>query len=183
MRKVYAFFAEGFEEVEALMVIDLLRRTKKVDVTTVSITDKDMVRSSHGFNIQTDAHIKDIDFEEGEMIFLPGGMPGTLNLDACEELTKQVAKYYEEGKYVAAICAAPTILSHLGILKDKNATCHFSVADDMECKTYGGSVVTDGNIITANGLGAAMDMGLKLAEILVDKECAEHIAKAIEYNR
>lgn len=181
MKKVFAFLAYGFEETEALMVIDLLRRSKEAEVTTVSITDELMVESSHKFKIMCDALIKDINFDEGDMIFLPGGLPGTTNLEACDMLREGILKYYKEGKYLTAICAAPSIYSHLGLLKDKNATSHGSFEEEMDCKAYGGQVVTDGQFVTANGLGSALEMGLELVTILAGKENAEKIAKAIHY--
>lgn len=181
MKKVFAFLAQGFEETEALMVIDLLRRSSNVEVTTVSITDELMVESSHKFKIMCDALIKEIHFEEGDMIFLPGGVPGTPNLEACDSLKEAIIKYYKEGKYLAAICAAPSIYSHLGLLKDKKATSHGSFAGEMDCKEYGGQVVTDGQFITANGLGSALEMGLELVTILSGEEEARKIAKAIHY--
>ncbi|MBE5958566.1 MAG: DJ-1/PfpI family protein [Lachnospiraceae bacterium] len=182
MKKVYAFFAEGFEEVEALMVIDLLRRTHEVEVVTASITDEIMVKSSHGFNIMADKVISDINFDDGDMIFLPGGMPGTTNLAGCKTLTEQVSKYNEEGKYLAAICAAPSILGGLGLVKGKNVTCFPGFEEQMEgANCLGTKVVTDGNIITAKGLGAALEMGLELINILVSEAKSNEIAKAIQY--
>lgn len=183
MKKVYAFLAEGFEETEALMIIDLLRRTETVNVTTVSVTDEVMVRSSHGINIEADKTIENIDMSDGDMIFLPGGIPGTPNLEACKKLTDGINDYYKEGKYLAAICAAPSIFAHLGLLKDKKATSHPCMAEDMECAQYGGGVVTDGQFITASGLGVALEMGLELVTILESAESAEKVANAIQYQK
>ena len=181
MKKVYAFLADGMEEVEALMVIDLLRRTNYLDVVTVSVTDDLLIESSHKIRLYADQKISDIDFEQGDCIFLPGGMPGTTNLEQCSLLTEQVKAYAEQGKVVAAICAAPSILSHLGLLVDKNATSYPSFASEMNCKNYGGGVVTDGNIVTAKGLGVALEMGLELIRILVDAQCSQRVAEAIQF--
>ncbi len=181
MKTVYAFLADGMEEVEALMVIDLLRRTKKLDVVTVSIKDDLLIESSHKIKLYADEKIADIDFEKGDCIFLPGGLPGTTNLEACEELTKQIVKYNDEGKIVSAICAAPSILSHLGLLKDKNATSYPSVEKEMDCKKYGGGVVVDGNIVTGKGLGVALEQGLELIKLLVDEKTSKEVAAAIQY--
>ena len=175
MKKIYAFLAQGFEETEALMVIDLMRRSHTIDVVTVSVTDELMVESSHKVNIKADKLIKDINFDEGNGIFLPGGIPGTPK--------QAILKYYKEGKYLTAICAAPSIYSHLGLLKDKRATCHGSFEKEMDCKEYGGSVVTDGQFVTANGLGAALEMGLEMVSILDSEEKAGSIAEAIHFNR
>ena len=164
MKTVYAFLADGLEEVECLMVVDLLRRAK-LNVVTVSIKEELMV-----------------DFEQGDCIFLPGGMPGTTNLSECGTLKDHIIKYNEQGKWLAAICAAPSIFSSLGILKDKRATSFPSFADKMECKEYGGGVVRDGNIITGKGLGVALELGLELISCLIDEETSGKIADQIQYN-
>ena len=181
MKTVYAFLADGMEEVEALMVIDLLRRTKKLNVVTVSIKDDLLIESSHGIRLYADKEIDAIDFAKGDCIFLPGGIPGTPNLAACETLTRQLVQYYQEGKLLAAICAAPSILSALGLLKDKRATSYPSFESQMDCKQYGGKVVADGNIVTAKGLGVALEMGLQLISILVDEETSRQVAEAIQF--
>lgn len=181
MKKVLAFFAEGFEEVEALMVIDLLRRTSEVEVTTVSITKEKIVKGSHGISIMADETISNINFEQADMIFLPGGMPGTRNLKDCKILTDHIISYHQKGKLLAAICAAPSILGELGVLKGKNATCYPGFEENLAGANVGGSVVTDGNVTTAKGLGVALEMGLELINILVDADKSEEIAKAIQY--
>lgn len=181
MKTVYAFLADGMEEVEALMVIDLLRRTKKLNVVTVSIKDDLLVESSHNIKLFADKNIDEINFDEGDCIFLPGGMPGTLNLGACEKLTDQVVKYNEEGKVLAAICAAPSVLGQLGILKGKNATCYPGFEEKLIGANCGGGVVTDGNVVTGKGLGVALEMGLELITLLADKETSEDIAAQIQY--
>ena len=183
MKTVYAFLADGLEEVEALMVIDLLRRTHKLNVVTVSIKDKLLVESSHQIKVYADKTIDEIDFEAGDCIFLPGGLPGTTNLAACKKLTDRILEYNEKGKLLAAICAAPTVFSGLGLLKDKNATSYPTMESQMDCKAYGGSVVTDGNFITGKGLGVALEMGLELIRILVDQETSDAVADAIQYSR
>lgn len=181
MKTVYAFFADGMEEVEALMIIDLLRRTKKLDVVTVSVKDELLIESSHKIKLYADKKIDEIDFAKGDCIFLPGGIPGTPNLAACDKLTEQILKYNEEGKLLAAICAAPSIYGQLGLLKEKNATCYPTFADKLNCKNYGGGVVTDGNFVTGKGLGVALEMGLELIRVLVDKETSDSVAEAIQY--
>ena len=119
-----------------------------------------MIESSHGIRLFADKNIDEIDFEQGDCIFLPGGMPGTTNLSQCKVLADEILKYNSEHKLLTAICAAPSIYGQLGLLKDKKATCYPSFADKMDCKEYGGSVVKDDNFITANGLGAALELGL-----------------------
>ncbi len=181
MKTVYAFLADGMEEVEALMVIDLLRRTKQLNVVTVSIKEELMIESSHGIRLFADKNIDEIDFEQGDCIFLPGGMPGTTNLSQCKVLADEILKYNSEHKLLTAICAAPSIYGQLGLLKDKKATCYPSFADKMDCKEYGGSVVKDDNFITANGLGAALELGLEIIATMLNEKEAEKVANAIQY--
>lgn len=183
MKKVFAFFAEGFEEVEALMVIDLLRRTKEVEVITVSVTEEKLVKSSHEFLIMADEVIANIDFSEGDMIFLPGGIPGTPNLAACKVLTDNIVAYHNEDKKLAAICAAPSILGELGVLEGLKATCYPGFENKLKGAECGGSVVTDGNVTTAKGLGVALEMGLELIKVLVNEEKSNEVAAAIQYNK
>ena len=182
MKTVYAFLADGVEEVEALMVIDLLMRTKKLNVVTVSIKEELMVKGSHGIKFFADKNIDEIDFDSGDCIFLPGGADGTENLVNCSELTEQIKKYNEQGKWLTAICAAPSIYGRLGLLKDKKATSYPTFADRMNCGSYGGSVVTDDNFITAKGLGVALELGLEMIRQLVDEETSEMVADQIQYN-
>ena len=181
MKTVYAFLADGMEEVEALMVIDLLRRTKKLNIVTVSIKEDLLVESSHKIKLFADKNIDEINFDEGDCIFLPGGLPGTTNLGACEKLTNQIKKYNKEGKILAAICAAPSVLGQLGVLKGKKATCYPGFEDKLEGATCGGGVVTDGNVVTGKGLGVALEMGLELIKVLVDEETSDSVAKQIQY--
>ena len=183
MKTIFAFLANGLEEVEALMVIDLLRRTKKLNVVMVSITDDLLVEGSHGIKILADKTIGEINWDEGDAIFLPGGIPGTPNLAACDELMEAVKKYNEEGKLLAAICAAPSIYSDLGLLKDKKATSYPSFEEQMDCKEYGGKVVRDANFITGKGLGVALEEGLEIISYLVDAETADSVAAAICFEK
>lgn len=182
MKTVYAFLADGVEEVEALMVIDLLKRAKKLDVVMVSIKEELMVEGSHGIKFFADKNIDEIDFESGDCIFLPGGAVGTENLSACKELEENILKYNEQGKWLTAICAAPSVYGQLGILKDKKATSYPTFADKMNCKEYGGSVVADDNFITAKGLGVALELGLEMIKQLVDEETSEMVADQIQYS-
>ena len=115
-------------------------------------------------------------------LMLPDNLKGTTNLSECGTLKDHIIKYNEQGKWLAAICAAPSIFSSLGILKDKRATSFPSFADKMECKEYGGGVVRDGNIITGKGLGVALELGLELISCLIDEETSGKIADQIQYN-
>ena len=181
MKKVAVLLADGFEEIEALTVVDILRRAS-VYVDTVSITDEYKVRGSHGINVQTEDLFDEVNFVEFDMIVLPGGMPGTTNLDEHLGVKRVVEDYVTSGKYVAAICAAPSILGGMGLLKGKRAACYPSVEDKLSGAVISRlPVVQDGNIITSRGMGTAIDFALKLTEILFDRERAEELAASIIY--
>lgn len=181
MIKVSVLLADGFEEIEALTVVDLLRRAQ-IYVDTVSVTEDYVVHGAHGINVQTEDLFDEVNFVESDMIVLPGGMPGTTNLKEHEGVRRVVADFVENGKPVAAICAAPTVLYDLGLLKGKRITCYPSVEKEIQ-----GAVLThapvavDGNIITGQGVGTAIEFALKLVEILSGKEKAEAIAEAIVF--
>ena len=131
MKKVSVILADGFEEIEALTVVDLLRRAQ-IYVGTVSATDEYIVHGAHGINVQTEDLFEEVNFVESDMIVLPGGMPGTTNLNDHAGVRRVVKDFYEEGKYVAAICAAPTVLANLGILKGKRITCFPTVQNQIQ---------------------------------------------------
>lgn len=181
MKRVVMFFAEGYETVEALMVVDILRRGG-VEVTMASINDDEFVRSSHGVNVEMDAVLGEIDVLTYDAVVLPGGMPGTLNLGESEAVKKALLAMNEAGKIVAAICAAPGVLGKYGLLEGKNA-CSYP---DHEVNLHGANVlrdpvVTDGRIVTSRGLGTALEFGLILLEMLESVEKADQIRKAIIY--
>lgn len=180
MSTVNMFFATGYEEVEALTVVDILRRAG-VNINMVSVTGELEVVSSHGVTVRMDKLFEEID-DSADMIVLPGGMPGTLNLKAHVGLKDMINRYNENGKYLAAICAAPTVYGELGLLQGKNATCYPGMEDGLlgaEKKTD--SVVVDGNFITSRGLGTAIDFGLKIVSILIDQATADDLANKIVY--
>lgn len=182
MKKVSVILADGFEEIEALTVVDLLRRAK-IYVDTVSITEEYTVHGAHGINVQTEDLFEEVNFVESDMIVLPGGIPGTPNLDAHEGVRRVVCDFCEEDKYVAAICAAPTVLGNLGLLKGKRVTCYPSVENQIQgAAITRNPVVADGNIITSRGVGTAIDFALKLIELLVGPEKSKEIAEAILYD-
>ena len=120
---VAVFFANGYEEIEALTVVDLTRRAG-IETWMVSITEERSVIGSHGIEVSMDKILKEVNFDEVDMIVLPGGMPGTLNLEACKELMEKVKEFDQAGKYISAICAAPTVFGHLGLLEGKKACCY-----------------------------------------------------------
>ena len=181
MKKVGIFMADGCEEIEGLTVVDIVRRAK-LEMTTISITNKKEVTSSHNVTFLTDALASEVDFDGFDAIVLPGGMPGTLNLGASDMVNKVIKKFAGEGKIVAAICAAPTAFGAFGILKDKKATCYPGMEAGLHCaEVLYDSVVTDGKVITSRGMGTAIDFGLKLVEILTDQDTSEKLAAAIVY--
>ncbi len=181
MKQVALFFANGTEECEALIVVDLLRRAA-ADVKIVSITDDIMVTSSHDVTIKTDCLIKDFDFDKIDMLVLPGGMPGTANLAQCEELLNGIKICASSGKKLAAICAAPSVFAKLGLLQNKNATAHAAFRDKLcDAVVHDAEIVVDGNITTSYGLGGAIPFALELVNQLYDLNTAKNIADAIAY--
>ena len=181
MSKVYVFMADGTEEVEALTVIDLLRRAK-VDVVTVSVMEEKKIISSHNIGIEADELYGQSDYMDGDMIVLPGGMPGTTHLKNHEGLRKVLFFYRDTGKYLAAICAAPSVYGWNGMLEGKKAICYPGFEEELTGAIIANDgVVTDGQFITSKGLGTAIDFSLELITLLVNKETADNIAKAVQY--
>lgn len=164
MSKVGVFFAEGFEEVEALTVVDLCRRAG-LETDMVSVSGVNQVNGSHGIGIRTDLLISEVDFESLDMIVLPGGDRGTHNLEANLVLMKQVDSFVRQGKMVAAICAAPSILGHKGYLKGRKACCYPSYETHLiGAEVTQNKVEKDKNIITGRGVGVAFDFALEIVE-------------------
>lgn len=175
------FFAEGFEEVEALTTVDLLRRAK-IDNVMISVTGNIAVTGSHGIEIKTDVLLENTDFAKLDGIVLPGGGPGFANLEKVGVLCEQVKNFASNGKLVAAICGAPSILGHLGILRGKKATIFPGMEEHLEgAEVLFDSVVRDGNIITSRGMGTSVDFGLSLVEYFKDAQTAEALAHRIVY--
>lgn len=176
---IYVFLANGFEEVEAITPIDLLRRSGK-EVITVGVGDNVIV-GSHNIPIVTDTIVQEIALDNSlEMIVLPGGMPGTLNLEKNSYVQNAIDYCYENNIYIAAICAAPSILGHKGLLKGKTAVCYEGFETQLEgAEIASSSVASDGNIITARGAGVAVDFSLKLVEKLVSEEERVRLSRAI----
>ena len=138
------------------------------------------IHGSHGIDVMADALIEDTDLDVMDMLVLPGGKLGTQNEEACTALTGKVKEFDAAGKYVAAICAAPTILGHLGIVKGKKATCYGGLEGELKgADTCTDPVVVDGHIITSRGMGTSVAFGLKLLEIFSDKDSADKMAAAI----
>ena len=173
--------ADGTEEVEALTVVDLLRRAK-VNVITVSIMGRKQIVSSHKIGIEADELYGESDYADGDMIVLPGGMPGTTHLKNHEELRKVLFAYKEAGKYLAAICAAPSVFGWNGMLEGKKAICYPGFEEELKgAEVTNSPVVTDGQFITSKGLGTAIDFSLELVRLLVNQETADSISAAVQY--
>ena len=182
MAQACIFLATGYEEVEMLTVVDMLRRAK-ISIDMVSITDQKEVTSSHNVTITADKTLSEVNFDETEMLILPGGIPGTPNLRACDPLCKKLKEFAANGKKVAAVCAAPTVLGELGILAGKKATCYPSFADKLATGDYvKRPVVTDGNVITSRGMGTCIEFAGAIIEALKDKATADAVKEAIIYN-
>lgn len=179
MKKAYIFLANGHEEVEALTVVDLLRRAG-LDIETVSIHDTKTVTGSHKVTYEADLLLSDVEGTMADLIVLPGGIPGTPNLRACEPLMQMVRAHYEAGRYVAAICAAPSILAELGMMKGRKGTSYPGFGAEIGYYAED-PVVVDGNVITSRGLGTAIDFGLTLIELLMGEQKAGEISAAIMY--
>jgi len=182
MAKVYVFMADGFEDVEALIPVDVLRRGG-VEVVTVSTTEFPSVESAHGVSIETDLLFEQCDFSDADLLMLPGGMPGASNLFAHEGVCNAVKAQAAAGKKVSAICAAPAVvLAPLGILDGKRATCYPGFESALENATYTGDLVTvDGNVTTAEGPAAAFPYAYELLAQLTDKQTSDQVAEGMRY--
>ncbi len=183
MSKVCVFFAEGYEEIEALTVVDLLRRAG-IETQMVSVTGNKQVMSSHKVPVIMDALLSDVNFDEVDMIVLPGGMPGTKNLENCAELMAQVDAFVQAGKYVAAICAAPSILGHRGILQGRRACCYPEYEEELTgAEVTRNSVEIAGNVITSRGMGCAIDFSLAIVSVYKGQNAAKELAEKVVYSR
>lgn len=164
MKKVAVFLANGFEEIEALAIVDVLRRAE-IPVQTVSVTGEQKVTGAHGIPVLADTLFNDVDFSQINVIVLPGGMPGSKHLNEHDGVKKLVTEFVAQGKEVAAICAAPIVLGGLNLLDGKKATCYPGFEPELMGATVTGEkVVTDGNITTGRGPGLAFDFALELVE-------------------
>ena len=183
MAKVYVFLADGFEDVEALIPVDVLRRGGQ-DVVTVSVMDDSQtVESAHGVTMIADTWIGDCDLTDADLLLLPGGMPGASNLYACEPLRQALVNQQEEGKMIAAICASPAVvLGQMGFLQGYRATCYPGFEQLLSGAEYTGELCTvDGNIITGEGPAAAFPFAYALLAILQDEATAQQIADGMRY--
>ena len=179
---VYMFLAEGFEEIEALCPLDLLRRAG-VEITTVGVGSK-TVMGAHGIGVVADMTEDELYDFSADMIILPGGMPGTLNLEKSPLVQSFIDYCVENKKMIAAICAAPSILGHKGLLNGKKAVCFPGFEEQLAgAEILNSAVVTDGNIITGCGAGAALEFGFEIVKYIQNEAAANHFRKAMLCDR
>lgn len=181
MKKAGIFFGTGFEEIEALTVVDLLRRAG-IDAVCVAIDNEKQVTGSHDITVAMDAGIDELDFDSLDIIVCPGGMPGTRKLEACTKLTGKIKEFYDNGKLIAAICAAPMIFGHMGLVDGRRACIY----PGMEAELQGAEVVFDkvvksDHVITSRGMGTAIAFGLEIVASLMDSETAKALGEKIVY--
>ena len=182
MKTMYVFLADGFEEIEALAPIDVMRRAG-LAVTTVSVTGNPTVQGAHGISVVADAAFDALDYADAALLFLPGGLPGATNLEAHAGLgTLLKAKANAEGVVLSAICAAPLVLGGLGLLQGKQATCYPGFEDTMKGATYtAAKVTTDGNIFTACGPCAAWELGFTFVEHFCGTAKADELRRGMQF--
>lgn len=185
MKRAYVFLADGFEEVEAIAPIDVMRRAG-IDVTTVSINNDGIVIGAHGVAVVADATVGEVDCENADVLVLPGGMPGASNLAACESLNNALSAHVKAGKMIAAICASPAVvLAPLGLLDGREATCYPSFEPPCEAagaKMLNQRVVKSGNIITANGPSSALPFAFAIVSEVAGAEIADEVASGMLAN-
>ncbi len=182
MSKIAVFFAEGYEEIEALAVVDVCRRCG-IETDMVSVTGNKTVAGGHDIKVLADLLFEDINVNDYSMLVLPGGLKGTQGLEAHEGLMAAVDSFYAEGKYIAAICAAPSIFGHKCILKGRVACSHPNFESHLEgAELTHEPVAVDGNVITSRGMGTALDFGLVISSLLVGREKAESVAASFVYH-
>lgn len=176
---VYVHLADGFEEIEALTAVDVLRRAG-IPVKTVSVMDSRTVIGAHDIPVIADLLFAEADYESCEMIVLPGGMPGTTNLGSHEGLAKQLAAFARDGKWIAAICAAPSVLGKMSLLKGKRATSFPGFENELIGARYSEErVVRDGKIVTSRSAGTAMEFALELVKLLKGGPTADKLRKSL----
>ena len=181
MKKAYLFLAYGFEEVEALTAVDLLRRAG-IEVSTVSVTGSNTVTGAHSIPVVADIKLDESYFDDADAVIVPGGQPGVDNLTACQTVVNIIRKNYDNGKVIGAICAAPMLLGKMGLLEGRKATSYpgcegaLAGADISEDK-----VCVDGNIVTSRGVGTAIEFALELIKLLEGSKKADQIRASIVY--
>jgi 4-methyl-5(b-hydroxyethyl)-thiazole monophosphate biosynthesis len=181
MKKAYMFLANGFEDVEALIPLDVLRRGG-VEIKTVSITGTELVESSHGVKMVADLLFEEADLQDADLLMLPGGMPGATNLNDHEGVKQALVAQATAGKMISAICAAPLVLGGLGLLKGKRATCYPGFEQTLTGADYTAELCTvDGNIVTGEGPAAAFPYAYTLLAMLTNKDTSNQIAEGMRF--
>ena len=181
MKKTAILFAKGYEEVEALTVVDLLRRAK-IGCEILSVADSGQVTGSHGISIGADRNFSGTDFSQYDGVILPGGMPGTTNLAADERVLALLRSFAAAGKLTAAICAAPTVLAKAGLLDGKKAVCYPGMEEQLTgAKVSFDPVAVDGTVITSRGLGTAIPFALSIVQYFEGRKRAEALASSVVY--
>ena len=179
--KCALFLAEGYEECEALITVDMLRRAN-VDIDMISITSLDMVKSSHNIEIKADKTWNEFNQDDYDVLILPGGKLGTHNLEHFEPLIEAIKAHYDSGKLLAAICAAPSIFGHLGLLKDKKYTCFPTFNEEKYAGTYEEKLaVYYSGIVTGRGMGATIEFARILVKLLTNGEMTDNVDFGIQY--
>lgn len=176
---VNILFANGFEEVEALTVVDMLRRAD-ITVEMVSLNDDLYVTGGHNITVKCEKLLDKAELIDA--VVLPGGIPGVPNIEKNNEAVEFIKRHYENKKLVAAICAAPALLGRIGILSDRKAVCYPDLMDTLICKEKGNEkVVTDNNVITSQSAGTALEFAFAIIKYLKDENTAENVKKSIYY--
>lgn len=183
MKKVFIFLANGFEEIEAIAPIDILRRAG-IETITVSISDKKTVMGAHQIPIVADQLFDETEFDNNSLLVLPGGLDGMLNLKAHQGLKELLDNHYHSGREIAAICASPSILGERGMLEGKNAICYPGFEKNLKGATIAKQVVVkDENILTGKGPGVAIQFALKIVETIKGKAVADEIATQLQFEQ
>lgn len=181
MAKVYEFLANGFEDIEALGPVDVLRRGG-LDVKTVSVSGDLMVSSAHGVQVKADMLFEDVNFDDADLLLIPGGMPGAKNIDEHEGVRRALVAHASKHKLIGAICAGPMVLGHLGLLRGKKATCYPGFEDQLDDAEYtAASFTVDGNIITGKGPGATLAYAYALLGQFKGERVVEEMKKGMMY--
>lgn len=179
MSKVGIFMANGCEEIEGLTVVDILRRAG-IEIDMISVMEQPQITGSHKISFICDKMMDDINADEYDGFILPGGMPGTTTLGADSRVITHIKSFLKEGKLVAAICAAPSVLGDNDILQGKKATSYPGFEDRLKgAEVVTDPVAVDGNVITSRGMGTAINFALAIVSYFIDENKADEIGKAI----
>ena len=177
--KALVHLASGFEEIEAISIVDVLRRAN-IDTKMVSINDELQVTGAHGIVVSADIVMSNADYNSADILILPGGMPGTKNLAECSELLNKLQAHYDNKKWLAAICAAPLVFGRMGLLEGKTATCYPSFEPELKGATLSDEkVVVCQNIITGKGPGVTIDFALEIVKLLENEDLAAQLAEGL----